>query len=225
MTQKKVFHGASLTGLILILLGILWVLNNLEIIDFRLSEWWPLILILIGLIHLISGRKLFNTGAWILIFLGIIFLLTTNNYLEWEEIWRYWPVILIIIGISIIAQRHGKHIPRSSSEDEIDGSALFGGIEKNINSKNFKGGAISTLFGGAEIDLRNSELDEGGAVVDVSTIFGGTEIRIPESWPLDIRSTAIFGGVENKTSNEVKKKGKRLVIKSSTIFGGIEIKN
>ena len=96
---------------------------------------------------------------------------------------------------------------------------------KNINSKNFKGGAISTLFGGAEIDLRNSELDEGGAVVDVSTIFGGTEIRIPESWPLDIRSTAIFGGVENKTSNEVKKKGKRLVIKSSTIFGGIEIKN
>ena len=225
MREKKVFHGSSLIGLILIILGVLWVLNNLEILDFRLSVWWPLILIIIGLIHLVSGGKLFNAGAWILIFLGGIFLLTANDYLDWDEIWRYWPVILIIIGVSIITRRHGRHIPRSSDADDIDGSVVFGSIEKKINSKHFKGGSVSVLFGGVEIDLRDSELDENGAVIDVSTLFGGTEIRIPAAWLLDIRSTTIFGGVENKTDNPVSKEGKRLVIKSSTIFGGIEIKN
>ena len=133
--------------------------------------------------------------------------------------------MLIIIGISIITQRHGRHIPRSSDTDDINGSAVFGSFEKKINSKHFKGGSVSALFGGVEIDLRDSELDENGAVIDLSTVFGGTEIRIPATWPLDIRSSTIFGGFENKTDNPVSKEGKKLVIKSSTIFGGIEIKN
>jgi len=225
MNQRKIFHGASLIGFFLILLGVLWVLNNLDIIDLQLSEWWPLIIIVIGIIHLVNGRKLFNTGAWILICVGVMFLLTTNDILDWDEIWQYWPVILIIIGISIIVQRQGSHMSKSSSEDEIDGSALFSGIKKRITSKHFRGGAISTLFGGTEIDLRDCALDEKGAVIDISTLFGGTEIRLPESWPLDIRSTVIFGGIENKASNEIKKDDKRLVIKASVIFGGIEIKN
>jgi predicted membrane protein len=224
MKEKKIFHGASLVGLILIVLGTLWILNNLEILDFRLSEWWPLIIIIIGLIHLVSGGRLFNAGAWILIFIGVVFLLTTNEYLDWDEIWRFWPVILILIGLSILTQHHGRSAPRSDADD-ISGSTIFGGINKKVNSKQFKGGNLSALFGGIEMDLRECILDEAGAVIDVSTIFGGTELRIPAEWPLDFHSTAIFGGVENKTDNPVSKEGKRLTIKSSTIFGGIEIKN
>lgn len=225
MDRRKIFGGTTIIGFFLILLGGLWVLNNLDIIDLQLSEWWPLIIIVLGVIHLVNGRRIFNTGAWILIAVGVIFLLTTNDILEWEEIWRYWPVLLIIIGISIIAQRQGIHHSQSSSEDEIDGSALFSGLKKKISSKHFRGGSISTLFGGAEIDLRDCVLDEKGALIDISTLFGGTEIRIPESWPLDIRSSAIFGGIENKASNELKKDDRRLVIKASVIFGGLEIKN
>jgi predicted membrane protein len=225
MNQKKIFRGSSLIGFFLILLGVFWVLNNLDIIDLQLAEWWPLVIIVLGIIHLVNGRSLFNAGAWILIAIGVIFLLNTNDILEWEEIWRYWPVLLIFMGISIIARRQGFTTHRTSTEDEIDGSALFSGIKKKINSKNFRGGSVSTLFGGAEIDLRDCTLDEKGALIDISTLFGGTEIRVPESWPLDIRSSAIFGGIDNKTSNEIKKDARGLVIKASVIFGGIEIKN
>jgi predicted membrane protein len=225
MNQKKIFRGSSLIGFFLILLGVFWVLNNLDIIDLQLAEWWPLVIIVLGIIHLVNGRSLFNAGAWILIAIGVIFLLKTNDILEWEEIWRYWPVLLIFMGISIIARRQGFTTHRTSTEDEIDGSALFSGIKKKINSKNFRGGSVSTLFGGAEIDLRDCTLDEKGALIDISTLFGGTEIRVPESWPLDIRSSAIFGGIDNKTSNEIKKDARGLVIKASVIFGGIEIKN
>ncbi len=40
-----------------------------------------------------------------LVFLGVIFLLQTLNILPWglwEILWRFWPVLLIIIGLSIV---------------------------------------------------------------------------------------------------------------------------
>lgn len=225
MNQKKFFQGSSLIGLILVVLGALWILNNLDMMDFRLSEWWPLILIIIGLIHLVGSRRLFNGGAWILISLGVIFLLTTNDILEWSEIWKYWPAILIIIGISFITRHRVKPVPATTGEDEIQSSVVFGDIDKNIKSEKFKGGSISTIFGDTDIDLTKSNLDENGAVVNVSTVFGDTDIRVPETWPLDVQSSAFLGELKNKASNEIKKSGKRLIIKSSTIFGDLKIKN
>ena len=43
--------------------------------------------------------------ALILIFLGIIFLLNNFNLLPlytWENIWKFWPVILILWGLEVL---------------------------------------------------------------------------------------------------------------------------
>lgn len=234
--NKKHSAGVSAIGLLLIILGAVWILNNLEMIDFELRVWWPLILIVLGLIHLTSHRRITDPGPWILIILGVIFLLTTNEIIAWDDIWKYWPVILIIIGLSIIFQRHGVRKPHKSCVDDgdwpetpgdgrITASAIFSGIEKKVSDKNFKGGSISALFGGVEIDLRSAELDEKGAVLNASAIFGGVDIWIPDSWAIELHPTAILGGVSIKTSNEAKTSGKRLVIKASAILGGVDIKN
>ena len=234
--HKKHSFGASLIGLLLIIVGTVWILNNQGIINFELDVWWPLILIAIGLIHLANHRRIMDPGFWLLFLLGIIFLLTTNDILEWDEIWRYWPVILILIGLSIIFQRHGGYRgsktfvdedkgPEPTGENYITGTALFSGFQRKVSDKRFKGGSISALFGGAEIDLRSAGLDEKGAVLTVSAVFGGVEIWLPESWAIDLHPTAILGGVSNKSSNQEKSSGKRLVIKASATFGGVDIKN
>ncbi len=222
---KKRCRGGSIVGLILIILGALWVLNNTEIITFRFSNWWPLILIAVGLINLFENRRVNNPFAWILIALGVIFLLTTHDYFQWSEIWKFWPVILIIIGISILFGRGGTKITGSSSDDMFDGTAIFWGLEKKIADKAFKGGSITAIFGGAEIDLRSAELDKDGAVLDITAIFGGVEIWIPESWVIETHTTGIFGGAENKCKNQEQKAGQRAVINATAIFGGVEIKN
>ena len=44
-----------------------------------------------------------------LVFLGIIFLLQTLNVLPWGlwgTLWRYWPVLIIIIGLGILLRRY-----------------------------------------------------------------------------------------------------------------------
>ncbi len=234
--HKKHSFGASMIGLLLIIIGAVWILDNQGLIDFEWGVWWPLILIAFGLIHLAQHRRLTDPGFWILVLLGCVFLLTTNHILEWDEIWRYWPVILILIGFSIIFQRHGRfRRPKTSGdegeraqpfdEDQITGSVIFGAIERKVSNKKFKGGSISAVFGGAEIDLRSAGLDEKGAVLDISALFGGVDIWIPESWPIELRPSAILGGVSNKSSNEEKSSGKRLIINASAIFGGVDIKN
>lgn len=239
MDNKKSHFGAIVVGLVLVALGAVWMLHNLGIIQFhfRLKEWWPLILIALGLIHMGNSRRLTEPGAWLMILLGGAFLLTSNNIMEWDEILIYWPVILIVIGVSIIFRVHGRHRrwesvkndsgsePGISDEGIIKGTAIFSGFERRITDKNFKGGMISAVFGGVELDFRSAGLSEKGAVLDISAIFGGVEMKIPESWVIDLHSSAILGGISNKSTNEQKSEGRRLVIKASAVFGGVEIKN
>jgi len=52
-----------------------------------------------------------NLGRYIwgifVVFVGIVFLLTNFGYISpsvWSEIWRFWPVALVIIGLSIISK-------------------------------------------------------------------------------------------------------------------------
>ncbi|MCK5055807.1 MAG: hypothetical protein KAT34_04080 [Candidatus Aminicenantes bacterium] len=223
--KKKEHHGISFVGIILVLLGVVWVLSNLDIIDFSFGTWWPLILVAVGLINLLSMRSANNPSAWILIALGVVFLLTTHDVFEWSDIWKFWPIILVIIGISLLFRREGKPVRGASDEDRFDETAIFWGFEKNITGKSFKGGTITAIFGGGEIDLRSAELDKDGAVIDITAIFGGVELRIPESWAVETHTTGIFGGADNKCKNREQREGQRVVINATAIFGGVDIKN
>lgn len=60
--------------------------------------------------------------------------------------------------------------------------------------------------------------------MNVTLIFGGAEIRVPQNVELINNVSAIFGGVEDKTTSTGKSTG-TITLTGTTIFGGIEIKN
>ncbi len=47
-------------------------------------------------------------GAVILIGLGVLFLLNELNLLHFDWVWRFWPLILIAVGIRIMMKRQGR---------------------------------------------------------------------------------------------------------------------
>ena len=42
----------------------------------------------------------------------------------------------------------------------LNENAIFGGVEKRVNSKEFRGGQLQSLFGGIELDLRDADIAE-----------------------------------------------------------------
>lgn len=76
-------------GVFLIFLGIFFLLNNLNIIDFSIwsaiFDLWPLFLVMLG-IHLISTKQSVTIISWALFFLIIIIyaINTQGNFLNIE---------------------------------------------------------------------------------------------------------------------------------------------
>lgn len=109
--------------------------------------------------------------------------------------------------------------------DVIDATAVFGGVKKNILSKNFRGGDITTFMGGAEINLSQADFT-GRATIDCFNMFGGTKLIVPPDWEVQSDVVAIFGGVDDKRPPSANgAPTKVLYLDGTCLFGGLEIKS
>lgn len=113
-----------------------------------------------------------------------------------------------------------------SSEDFVNTTCIFGGTKKVVLSKNFKGGDLVNVFGGAEIDLTQADINDK-AVIEVTAIFGGATLIVPSNWEVKSTVITIFGGINDKRKIAAltEQTGKKLILKGTVIFGGVEIKS
>ncbi len=226
---NKPTTGHSIGGIILVAIGGLFLLDSLDVMDFGhfTHEWWPVILILVGLSKFRRDRQ---SGGLLLIVLGIVFLSTTLGIINFDRIWRFWPLILIGVGIQIIFRSRGNHsiskkFYGQSDDEYFNLYGIFNGSDHRIHSKNFKGGEAFVLFGGLDIDLTKAVADPDGCNFTFTTIFGGIDIRVPEDWSVVTSGTSIFGGISNKTIARKDDKITSVNLNGVVLFGGIEVKN
>lgn len=112
-------------------------------------------------------------------------------------------------------------------EDYLDTVSIFGGIKKNIVSKNFKGGDIVTIMGGAEINLTQADI-HGTIVIDITQVFGGTKLILPPQWKVSSDLAALFGGIEDKRPIVQAihlADDKVVILRGTSVFGGIDIRS
>jgi hypothetical protein len=116
--------------------------------------------------------------------------------------------------------------PPLSHDDVIDATAIFGGVNKSIFSKNFRGGDITNIFGGTELDFTHADINQR-AIIDVTQVFGGTKIIVPSNWQVIVDMSAIFAGTDDKRMKSIQtaKSDKVLIIKGVSLFAGLEIRS
>ncbi|MBS1528446.1 MAG: hypothetical protein JST19_22555 [Bacteroidetes bacterium] len=116
--------------------------------------------------------------------------------------------------------------PNFSADDFLDATSIFGGSKKTILSKNFRGGDITNIFGGSEIDLSMADID-GKVVIDITQVFGGTKIVVPPHWQVVSNMSAVFAGVDDKRLRRVGSgdNNKILVLEGVSIFAGVDIRS
>jgi predicted membrane protein len=234
MSEKKALTGGGiLLGIILIVVGALVLLDNMDVFSFHfdLGDWWPLILIVLGIVHLWNNRNIFDFSGLFLILLGAVFLMATLDRISWGDVWRWWPAVLILLGISIVFKRSPVPLPGSvragapSSESSLHVNNILAGTDRRVTCQEFKGGDVSNILGGTEIDLLEAKLAPGDWLLTVSSVLGGVDIHVPRDWNIEIQPTSMLGGVDDHTRQTPAAGGGKLVIKASALLGGIEIKN
>ena len=232
--QNSPFNARTVISLAIIIAGVILLAENLGMdIHIDVWEWWPLIIIFIGIGQVIrpSAHRQPLSGI-ILIFVGLVFL---GNSLDvfYFDLGDLWPVFLILAGLSMLRHHSWKKNSEMSDQDRLNLSMVLGGGEYRLTSKKFKGGKITAIMGGGTLDLTNAEMETNEVEIGVFALMGGLEIRIPKHWHLNVSATPIMGGVEDKTHNahtennglDMPQTGKRLTIIGSLILGGLEVRN
>lgn len=225
-TDRRMWLGGAF-----IVLGFLFFLNSMDILDFNIARIifsWPFFFLIIGVFIIINTNKKLLGG--ILSGLGAIFLIPKIFPSIDYNGTIVFAIIFIALGLYIILNKREKEKIESDQlrKDYIDDVAIFGGGTKIVTSDNFKGGNITAVFGGSEINLKGCKLSEDTNVIDVLCVFGGTTLIVPQDWNIVLNITPIFGGFSNKLikdPNTVPDQNKTLIIKGLVVFGGGEIKS
>lgn len=234
-------------GLFILLIGVVFLMRQTGVIFPHWFFTWPVLLIGIGVF---SGiRHGYRNGGWLIpIIIGGLYLI--NEMVPGMGMGQYiWPIVIIAVGLLLIIrpkksnhwvrwqQQHWHNSEQwtkqqdgagayNQSGDYLDITAIFGGVKKIILSKSFKGGDITSLMGGTEVNLTQADIN-GVVTIDATSIFGGTKLIVPPTWDVQSEVVTIFGGVDDKRqiNSEALNPGKVLRLEGTCIFGGIDIRS
>lgn len=229
-TRGNWLTGRMVFGLLLLVLGLLWTLDNLNVLEAdEITQWWPAVLLVWGLCQLtgtLCRRQPFSGGIWA--FIGGWLLLRRFDLVPFDLL-DLWPLALILLGAMLVVRawrgRPAGAIVGVSDEPAIHLFACMGYARRRVRGPNFTGGDINVLLGGALADLRGTELAGGRATLDLFALWGGIEVIVPEGWHVITEVTPVMGGIEDQTVQAAEPLAPTLFIRGTAVMGGIEIKH
>ena len=244
MDNHELGRGSMMTprlivGLAIALFGVVLVLDRLNlVVADQALRWWPAVIVAIGAVIFnqsrrvgggINGVIVMVVGAWLLLnSLGIV------RVRFWE---MFWPLVLIGIGSVLVLQAVRRRTRESSGADADNTLNVFvvmGGLKRISTAQRFRGGEITAIMGGAQLDLRQATIPPGEeAALDILALMGGCEIIVPPSWTVVTPIVPVMGGIDDKRLAPLQGAGEtlagspapRLVLRGLLLMGGIEIKS
>ena len=233
---RKNGSGTYFIAAVFIVVGVLLLGKNLDLIDthvYHMIVSWQTMLIAIGVFILTQKQN--TAGGFILMAVGLYFLLPRMGLFDCNLDVIYWPSILIVIGFLLVFKTirkkkgntffqaaYNQHI---STDGFIVSENSFGTIQQIVSENTLRGGTIRNSFGSTIIDLRRTTLDARYTYIDVECSFGNVEFYIPSSWDVNTQLRPFMGGCEDSRLTGVDiDTSHTLIIKGNISFGGIEIK-
>ena len=207
-----------IAGIFFTLLGVLLTLDNLDLADAdQILPYWPVFLIAIGILKLRERRS--RTFAIMAIIVGALFLTDLFRF----SIFDFWPMILVFAGLVLVARAFGFRVSNVSNEPSSTIWAIFGVRKEKVTTRNYAGGRIIAFMGGCELDLRNADMEQGSAELEIIVVWGGIEIKVPEGWEVIGNTVPIMGGADIRT--KAAPGGRRLIVNGLAIMAGVDIKS
>ena len=217
----------AIFAIVMIGAGVLLFLGNLGLLPIRhIWDYWPLIFVAIGLSKIgsncpASGKVI---GA-VFVVLGLIFTLINVGALELHLNDGSLPLSLVFLALGFAGltraleggrrsrsaaavftqfQNRAPEFLRTNAWDaspSLNNFAFMASINRKVDNLGVQSGALTTLFGSIEVDLRQATMPLGRNIIflDVNAIMGSIKLRIPSSWRVVWNGAAIMANFEDKT--------------------------
>jgi hypothetical protein len=209
---------------VLIIVGLVLALDSAGVLRTDgLGRWWPLVLLGVGAVKVRQPREDGQRAAGVaFLMLGGLFLFTSVLSVR-----SAWPMLMVVFGAFLLWQGVDGPQPdplKVTDSPYLSEMVLIGFVKRGHRPLDFRGGNVTAVIGGVEIDLRKANLS-GTAYLDVVAFWGGIEIKVPPTWTVDARVVALMGAFENKVETPVTPApdGPRLVLRGHAIMGAVII--
>ena len=226
-------------GLAIALFGVVLVLDRVNLVDAdQALRMWPVVIVAIGAMMFSQSRRAGSGVNGIIVMIIGGWLLLNSTGIVRVGFWQlFWPMVLIGIGSVLVLQAFRRQTRESAGADADNTLTVFAvmsGVNRKSTAARFRGGEITAVMGGAQLDLRLATIPPGEeATLDVFAIMGGFELFVPPSWTVATPLVPIMGAVEDKRLPALPGSADglggqappRLVLRGMILMGGIEIKS
>lgn len=222
-------YNKIIWGIIVLAIGIVLVLNALDITDISLffDGWWTLFIIVPCFTGIIKNPR--RSGNYIGLAIGIYLLLCCLDILRFSYLWRLFiPVFVVILGLKLLfgGINNGKFNEKykkikNNEKNPPSVFAAFSANDESFDNTEFKGAELTAVFGGIKYDLSHAIITDDCAI-SFSAVFGGIDIIVPPGVNVKVSSFSLFGGVSNKIPHT--NASPTIYVSGLCLFGGVDIK-
>lgn len=226
-SRARGIDGAVPFGLALIALGVLLVLDNLEVVDASdlLAGWWPLAVIVAGLWWTVTGAPVSGLATAAV---GGLLLAATLELVELPLARLILPGILVVVGGSLLqagvrlrgAQdgATARTSLRSGPAASDPGSSSLGG------DRQLHGPSATAVFGDARLVVGDDGRDTDRVVVTATAVFGDVRVEVPSGWRLEDHITRLLGDVTLPTSQPTYPESPVVVLYGLVALGDVRVR-
>src|SRR5438034_4815100 len=146
VVKRRSPTGHLFVGITIAALGVLFMLDNLQVLNAgEFLRYWPALIILFGLFKIAQSRA---AGGWvggaIWVVIGSVLLANKLGYLADISLHKFWPLLLVLFGARIASRAFYEATPAEAAEADAgsvtSAIAVLGGVDRKITSQNFQHG-------------------------------------------------------------------------------------
>lgn len=199
ISRSKKRKSAVFFGVLLILAGVLFIVEALDVFSFDVLGLTPLRIFLAIVSLAMIGWCVFHCPSLIPVFLGALYCSTEPAIAsligrEDPDILNNWLVmgvaLMLSVGFALIFKR--KKFPFSKENwNEGAGNKTF-----YIDSRDLGEYSYTDTVGNVNIYFSNKEEYKGGGTVSVSDVVGNVVFHVPAEWFADIRCSDHLGSFD-----------------------------
>jgi hypothetical protein len=211
--RESIADNGNITfGLVILIIGTVWLLKTMGVLIPGWVFTWPMILIAIGVVVLVKHNFQSGGGA-VLILVGSYFLLKREFLIPVELEQYLLPVGLILLGIVIMFRRRRRYIWEDFGDWEGKKKAVtedFSGSQEKSWTQRFTGGGpISGIF------------NDSSEFIKLEAVFTSVQKRVLSKNFKGGKAFALFGGMEIDLSQA--DLGEKPVLDVEISFSGLKL--